>query len=86
MRRTFVSRVTAWAFGLVMTGTGALVSAAVLTTITVDGDMSDWSAVLADPYQTAYDGPALGLVDLVIEAVVDRSEPTAPRFLAWRVR
>ena len=31
MRRTFVSRVTAWAFGLVMTGTGALVSAAVLT-------------------------------------------------------
>jgi len=40
------------------------VSAAVLTTITVDGDMSDWSAVLADPYQTAYDGPALGLPDL----------------------
>jgi uncharacterized repeat protein (TIGR01451 family) len=39
------------------------VSAAVLTTITVDGDMSDWSAVLADPYQTAYDGPAAGLVD-----------------------
>jgi hypothetical protein len=31
MRRTFVSRVTAWAFGLVMAGTGALVSAAVLT-------------------------------------------------------
>lgn len=39
-------------------------SAAVLTTIAVDGDMSDWSEVLADPYQTAYDGPALGLPDL----------------------
>ena len=45
---------------------GALCAAraAVLTTITVDGDMSDWGAVLADPFQTAYDGPALGLPDL----------------------
>jgi len=42
----------------------APLSAQVLTSITVDGDMSDWGAVLADPFQTAYDGPALGLPDL----------------------
>lgn len=38
--------------------------AAVLTTITVDGDMSDWSSVLADPFQTSFDGPAGDLPDL----------------------
>jgi uncharacterized repeat protein (TIGR01451 family) len=37
--------------------------AAVLTTINVDGDTSDWSVVLADPFQTSYDGPAAGLPD-----------------------
>jgi uncharacterized repeat protein (TIGR01451 family) len=34
-----------------------------MTTITIDGDMSDWSAVLADPLQTSDDGPAQGLPD-----------------------
>jgi uncharacterized repeat protein (TIGR01451 family) len=36
----------------------------VLTTITIDGDMADWSAVLADGRQTAEDGPAGALSDL----------------------
>lgn len=40
------------------------VHAQILTTIAVDGDMADWAAVLADPFQTAYDGPAAGLLDL----------------------
>jgi uncharacterized repeat protein (TIGR01451 family) len=40
------------------------VPAAVLATITVDGNMADWNAVLADPYQNAFDGPAMGLPDL----------------------
>lgn len=35
----------------------------VLTTIVVDGDTADWSAVLAEPLQTAQDGPAGGLPD-----------------------
>ena len=38
--------------------------AAVLTTITVDGDMSDWGAVLSDPIQTSFDGPGGTLPDL----------------------
>jgi uncharacterized repeat protein (TIGR01451 family) len=37
--------------------------ALVLTSITVDGNMSDWSAVNADPFQFAQDGPAGGLID-----------------------
>ena len=36
----------------------------VLTSISVDGNMSDWSAVLADPLQTTIDGPGGGLTDL----------------------
>ena len=40
------------------------VEAAVLTTITVDGDMSDWGAVLSDPLQTSFDGPGGTLPDL----------------------
>lgn len=38
--------------------------AAVLNTITVDGNMADWSAVLAEPAQVSLDGPAGGLPDL----------------------
>lgn len=38
--------------------------AAVLKTIAVDGNLSDWTDVLAEPFQHAYDGPAAGLVDL----------------------
>ena len=37
--------------------------ALVLTSITVDGNMSDWTAVKADPFQFAMDGPAGGLID-----------------------
>jgi uncharacterized repeat protein (TIGR01451 family) len=36
----------------------------VVTTITIDGQMGDWAAVLGDPYQTANDGPAGALPDL----------------------
>jgi len=39
-------------------------AAQVLTTIAIDGNMSDWSAVLADPFQTAHDGPYPGYGDL----------------------
>ena len=43
---------------------GASVTRAqVLTTITLDGSMADWGAVLADPFQKSSDGPAAGLVD-----------------------
>jgi len=34
-----------------------------LTTITIDGNMSDWSAVRADPDNVILDGPAGGLSD-----------------------
>ena len=41
----------------------SLSRALVLTPITVDGNMTDWTAVKADPFQFAQDGPAAGLVD-----------------------
>jgi hypothetical protein len=47
-----------------MTAGGLLAGAAVLTTITVDGNMGDWGAVLADPLQVSLDGPAGGMADL----------------------
>jgi uncharacterized repeat protein (TIGR01451 family) len=54
--------------------------AQVLRTITIDGVLSDWSDVLADPLQTALDGPAGGLLDR------DAPVPTTGRDLttfAW---
>ena len=54
--------------------------AQVLTTITTDGDMSDWGAVLADGRQTAEDGPAAGLADL--DAPVPSTGRDLTRF-AW---
>ena len=54
--------------------------AAVLRTITIDGDISDWTDVLADPTQTALDGPAGALADR------DAPVPTTGRDLttfAW---
>jgi len=39
------------------------VEAFVLTTITIDGNTSDWAAILAEPAQISIDGPAGGLVD-----------------------
>lgn len=47
---------------VLVTGTSAA-RAIVLKTIVVDGDMSDWAPVLADPSQHALDGPAGGLAD-----------------------
>jgi uncharacterized repeat protein (TIGR01451 family) len=44
--------------------TPALAGAPTLTTITVDGNFADWSAVLADPDNVYLDGPAGGRVDL----------------------
>ena len=41
----------------------AVSRALILTSITIDGNMADWSAVLADSFQFAADGPAGGLVD-----------------------
>jgi uncharacterized repeat protein (TIGR01451 family) len=52
-----------WGLLLASLGGGS-VFATVLTTITVDGNMADWAAVLADPWQKADDGPAGGLTDL----------------------
>ncbi|HEX6853146.1 MAG TPA: hypothetical protein VF139_17255 [Candidatus Polarisedimenticolaceae bacterium] len=54
--------------------------AAVLRTIAVDGDLSDWSEVRSDPYQRSLDGPAGALVDR------DAPVPTTGRDLtefAW---
>jgi uncharacterized repeat protein (TIGR01451 family) len=41
----------------------ALAGTPTLRTITVDGDMADWAAVLADPDNVHLDGPAGGLPD-----------------------
>ena len=38
-------------------------AAAVLHAITVDGNLAEWIDVLADPVQTSFDGPNMGLVD-----------------------
>ena len=54
-------------------------TAAVLTTITLDGNMSDRSAVLADPHQTSYDGPAGPLPDLDSPSAASRDLTT----FAW---
>ncbi len=54
--------------------------AQVLRTITIDGNLSDWTDVLSDPLQTALDGPAAGLLDR------DAPVPTTGRDLttfAW---
>lgn len=47
-----------------------------LATIALDGDMSDWTAVLADPDNNVCDGPAGGLIDpdtplLAVAASID---------------
>ena len=49
---------------LIAAALSSVARTAVVTTITIDGDMSDWTAVLADPYQRSDDGPAGGLADL----------------------
>ena len=59
MRRVVASIVTAAAVWGVCPPAGAFV----LTTITIDGNMGDWAAVLAEPAQTSIDGPAGGLAD-----------------------
>jgi uncharacterized repeat protein (TIGR01451 family) len=61
---------------VLLAGGGWLTGAAVLTTITVDGNMGDWSSVLADPLQTSFDGPGGGLTDL------DAPVPSTGRDLA----
>lgn len=48
---------------LVVLSAAAVSRALVLTSITIDGNMADWSGVLADPFQLAADGPAGGLLD-----------------------
>jgi len=53
----------ALAASLLWTAT-ALAGSPTLTTITIDGNMSDWSGVLADPDNLFLDGPAGGLMDL----------------------
>ncbi len=47
----------------VLAGAGLPAEAYVLTTITIDGSMADWAAILAQPSQTSIDGPEGGLVD-----------------------
>jgi len=48
---------------LVALAATAVSRALILTSITIDGNMADWSAVLADSFQFAADGPAGGLAD-----------------------
>ena len=57
---------SSWTVVLLLTAVLSFTSAPaqVLTTINIDGNMGDWTAVLADPYQHTYDGPAGGLPDL----------------------
>src|SRR5882672_5602362 len=45
-------------------GSLALAAAPTLTTITVDGNFGDWTAVLANPDNVYLDGPAGGRIDL----------------------
>jgi len=55
-----------WVGGVIL-GLAAAVSAApaaVLHGITVDGNLAEWNDVLADTWQTSFDGPAAGLTDL----------------------
>jgi uncharacterized repeat protein (TIGR01451 family) len=49
--------------GAAVLGTALPADAFILTTITIDGNMNDWAAILAQPSQTSVDGPAGGLVD-----------------------
>lgn len=59
------------AVAIVVAAAGSTMSRAqVLTPITLDGNMSDWSSILSDPYQFAADGPAAG-------APADRDAPVA---------
>ena len=51
-------------------------TAAVLTTITLDGNMGDWGAVLADPKQASFDGPAVPLPDLDSPSAASRDLTT----------
>jgi uncharacterized repeat protein (TIGR01451 family) len=55
-----------WAVVSLLVATLASTSAwtQVLTTIQIDGNMSDWAAVLTDPYQRSDDGPGGALPDL----------------------
>lgn len=56
--------VAALAAALVLQGAAPLVAGTpTLTTITIDGDMSDWTAVRMDPDNVILDGPAGGLQD-----------------------
>jgi uncharacterized repeat protein (TIGR01451 family) len=48
---------------LVALAAASVSRALILTSITIDGNMADWSAVIADSFQFAADGPANGLVD-----------------------
>ena len=62
---TTSATVRRWFLGatLLIAGFGDL-HPAVLTSISIDGNVSDWSAVLADNWQRTLDGPAGGLPDL----------------------
>jgi len=48
---------------LAVAAAGSSSRASVLHGITVDGNLAEWNDVLADPVQTAYDGPSAGLTD-----------------------
>jgi uncharacterized repeat protein (TIGR01451 family) len=68
------------AAAILAAGALAPCEAAVLKTIAVDGNLSDWADVLADPFQRSQDGPAGTLVDR------DAPVPTTGRDLtefAW---
>jgi len=66
--RALVSPATALRAILLLAGAAAWTPASAatptLTTITVDGNMADWAAVLANPRNVYLDGPAGGLPDL----------------------
>jgi hypothetical protein len=66
--------------GIALTIAASPSGAAVLTTINIDGNMDDWAAVLADPYQTSLDGPLGPLPDL--DAPLPSPSRDAVRF-AW---
>jgi uncharacterized repeat protein (TIGR01451 family) len=71
-RQNYIAAVRTAAIGILSLAASSLsmTQAQVLTNITLDGNMADWAAILADPYQKSSDGPAAG-------APADKDAPVA---------
>lgn len=61
--RAGITRILAAAAAIVATAASSPAPGQVLTAITIDGQMGDWTSVLGDPFQRSDDGPAAGAAD-----------------------